>query len=142
MKYLKYFENVDQSDLIDIDNMFKEYSDKWDISKEEYNDSNKFAWELLGPGKYIITDDYKGSDDSYFLNSSVVEISLVAKFLIEPSQKDEVISDMNGFINRLESIGYKIEYHEYNCGPIRNITNELPHHYDNILYQYYITISE
>ena len=108
MKHLKRF-NESIEDLEDISDMFREFADKWNLSELDYYDEDD-----MPPFGYYTICEVGVSFFDKTKTDNVIQVLFQYEFLspILRCEKLELKKDIDNFISRLKSIGYKAELDE------------------------------
>ena len=113
MKYLRKFnESIDQSDIEDIEDLFKEYADELVLHKLQELPSN---WGNNFEGlhnSYLITS-YKDHDEIRFSGDHAKRLlgyrtpDRIYLYVFYPKFSQDLESKLKTFVNRVKKIGYK-----------------------------------
>ena len=119
MKYIKYFESVDDSDLLDIEDMFKDIADEFNLSKISTNTLFISIGNLIRFGN---DDDKNRIKDTYcsgFGENNTIELLICIDVIGEwhTPGANAFAKVINNFITRCEGIGYSVKY-KYEYTPI------------------------
>ena len=119
MKYIKLFESFDESDLLDIEDIFKDIADEWYLEKI---DSDKLEILINNYIRFGRDDDQENLINKYcFFSANSTNSTMsgifsgigsekVDLFICNPANidKEKFKETLSNFVNRCNGIGYVV----------------------------------
>ena len=122
MKHIRKFnESIEQSDLLDIEDLFKEIADEWNLGKMDGEELTILFDNLLS-GQTRDDRSIKNTYSISLLQDRIVQLTICLDVIGEwhTTSSDKFTDSIIHFINRCEGIGYTVKY-KYEYDPIKMI---------------------